>query len=639
MLSYATYFFSERTFEGSWSNPNVPVLVFKDHSLPGFSVQNHGGPVASGTPVQLLFWGDWWNSDEASARRNLYIRRVQDLLASHYFSELVQYGIAKPTWRGAKIVTEPKPPAAFNSNEDVQAVPDLIVDLIEDDVFPDPDDEKIAFVVFMAKGFTQSIGANGSHTKDYDYEFPWDKDWFWVAWVRFFGNPGAPGGDEDPESAIRTFSHELVEVLSDPELDGWYAGEPSNGEIGDAGATPGSGQKQTAWVNGAQVQAYWSNQYGATVIPIDRDYKARILGTIRPDSRVAEPGLFRPDPEDMKLCNLLPQCCLEQRDYHFTVVKQDETVRLRVETERYRQPQIAWNVEGTPVSADIILSLEVLAGTFEGRHPKFGPRAVQVKCTLLNNELTLKTTGTGANFDIQVTCAVTDGSIVGNLKTNVIATPAISVGFVGAELTDDPDYKRQRDACNKALSDMLKKAGLGKSQKAKIGDPVEFGPAILSDLPAYARLQEYGNARRAVDLSRMAHAFLPPEAATAVRSALVADVPALQAALARHQAPDDGPTDPGTPEICIQIQVHNPHHLPLGGTVDLEFRPQEGGETKNVKGVDASKDIKVSGLQRTPRGIYKVTVTPTDVFKPTAQFVTIPASGFDTVEFIVDRGK
>ena len=117
------------------------------------------------------------------------------------------------------------------------------------------------------------------------------------------------------------------------------------------------------------------------------------------------------------------------------------------------------SVEGTPVSANIVLSLEVLAGTFDGRHPKFGPRTVQVQCTVLNNELTLKTTGTGANFDIQVTCAVTDGSIVGNLKTNVIATPAISVGFVGAELTDDPDYKRQRDACNKALSDLFKKAG------------------------------------------------------------------------------------------------------------------------------------------------------------------------------------
>ncbi len=147
------------------------------------------------------------------------------------------------------------------------------------------------------------------------------------------------------------------------------------------------------------------------------------------------------------------------------------------------------------------------------------------------------------------------------------------------------------------------------------------------------------DARRAVDLSRMANAFLPPEAATAVRSALVADVPALQAALARRQAPDDGTTEPGTPGVCIQIRVHNPQHLPLGGTVDLEFRPQEGGETKIVKRVDASKDINVGGLQRTPRGIYQVTVTPTDVFKPTAQFVTIPASGFDTVEFIIDRGK
>jgi len=534
-LSAATYIFSERTFQSAWSHPDVPVLVFADHSLPGFSVQNHGGPVGSGIPVELLFWGDWWNSADGIARRDLYITRVQALLASDYFSELVQYGIAKPRWRGAKVVTEPEPRSSFNSQGDVQSVPDLIVDLLEDDVFPDPDDEKIAFVVFMAKGFTQSIGANGSHTKDYDYEFPWDKDWFWVAWVRFFGNPGAPGPDEDPESAIRTFSHELVEMLSDPELDGWYTGQPGNGEIGDAAATPGSGQKQTAWVNGALVQAYWSNQYGATVIPIDRDYKARILGTIRLDHRESVKGTYRPDPEDTKLCELLPQCCLEERDYKFTIVKRDETVRLRIETERYRQPQIAWAVEGKPVPADTLLSLDVIAGTFVGHHAKFGPKTVQVTCKLLNNELTLQTIGTEANFDIQVTCAVTDGSIVGNIKTNVIAAPAITVGFVGAELTDDPDYIRQRDACDKALTDMLKKAGLGKSRKAKVGDPVEFGPAILADIPAYARLKQYGLARRAVDLARMAHAFLPTEMATAVTAALVSDVPALQGALARRK--------------------------------------------------------------------------------------------------------
>ena len=36
--------------------------------------------------------------------------------------------------------------------------------------------------------------------------------------------------------------------------------------------------------------------------------------------------------------------------------------------------------------------------------------------------------------------------------------------------------------------------------------------------------------------------------------------------------------------------------------------------------------------------VYQVTVTPTDVFKPTSQFLTIPASGFNTVDFVIDKG-
>ena len=55
-----------------------------------------------------------------------------------------------------------------------------------------------------------------------------------------------------------------------------------------------------------------------------------------------------------------------------------------------------------------------------------------------------------------------------------------------------------------------------------------------------------------------------------------------------------------------------------------------------VKAADASKDIDVLGLQRYPQvQLYEVTVTPTDVFKPTSQFVKIPPSGFNTVEFVI----
>jgi hypothetical protein len=91
-------------------------------------------------------------------------------------------------------------------------------------------------------------------------------------------------------------------------------------------------------------------------------------------------------------------------------------------------------------------------------------------------------------------------------------------------------------------------------------------------------------------------------------------------------------------DICIRITVQNPQGQSLGGTVDLEFQPHDSGETVNVKGQDASKEIDVSGLQRTPVGLYQLTVTPTDVFTPVSQFVTIPASGSIAVTVVIDKG-
>jgi hypothetical protein len=525
--SYTTYLFGEQVLQSSWSHPNVPVLVFADSILPGFPVQNHGGPGGSGLGVELLFWGDWWNSPEGSARRILIETRAQTLLNTDYFSELKQYGIERPHWRGAKIVTRPNPPTAFNSKADYHVVPDLIDSLIDDDVYPDPDDERIASLVFMPKGFVENTGNNGAHTSDYNAEL-FDRDYFYVAWIRSFG----PETGEDPEDTLRTMSHELVELLSDPEATTWYAGNtPDGAEIGDAAVSNGpNGQKQTAWVSGVHVQAYWSNQYGATVIPIDRDYQARIRGTIKLDKRAVENGTFKPDPQDSRLCNLLPQCCLAAKDYKYSIVKRDEVVHLSIETQRYRIPQLAWTVGGIPITFNTTLSLDVIAGTFAAQHSHFGPRTVSVQCQLQNNELTLRTVGTDANFDIAVSCSVTDGSIVGNVRTNVIAKPILTIGFVGAELTVDSDYEHQRAECEKAAAKMFKDMPQTKAT-VKIGDPVEFSPTVLAELPAYARVQQYDRARRAVSLSQMAYASLPKETAKALTASLLHDVPALQAAI------------------------------------------------------------------------------------------------------------
>lgn len=529
--SYTTYLFGEQALQSSWSHPNVPVLVFADSILPGFSVQNHGGPGGSGLGVELLFWGDWWNSPEGSGRRALIESRAQTLLNTDYFSELKQYGIERPHWRGSLIVTRPGPPGAFNSSGDYQVVPDLIDSLIDDNVYPDPDDERIASLVFMPKGFVENTGNNGAHTFDFNQDFL-ERDYFYVGWIRSFG----PETGDDPEDALRTMSHELVELLSDPESSTWYAGNSANGgEIGDAAVSNGpKGQKQTAWVSGVHVQAYWSNQYGATVIPIDRDYRARIVGTIKLDKRTVENGIFRPDPEESHLCGVLPQCCLNQKDYKYTIVHRDETVRLRIETQRYRMPVLAWTVEGKPVTANTTLSLDVFAGSFTKQHSQFVEKTVLVRCELQNNELVLHTVGTDDNFDITVGCSVTDGSFVGNIRTNVIAKPFLDIGFVGEELTLDPEYEHQRSECIKAAAKLFGKVAQEKPHLPKIGDPVEFNPTVLAELPAYARVDQYQRARRAIALSRAAYASLPTDTAQALTASLLRDVPALQAAIAAN---------------------------------------------------------------------------------------------------------
>jgi hypothetical protein len=519
-----TLFWDEHTFTGSWSHPNVPLLIFADNVLPAASVSFHGGPIGTGLPVQLVFWGAWWSSIEGTARRVLLTSRVQALLASDYFSELEQYGIARPTWRGGLVVTRPVAPAAFNSDEDTRQVPDLIDALIDDDVFPDPDDGRIAFVVLMPKGFTQTIGANGAHTYGSDYEFPFDTDSFWVAWVRYFD----PAAGEDPESTIQTVSHELVEMFTDPEDDGWYADPAETGELSDAGVSPGVG-KQTAWVSGVHVQSYWSNRHSATVIPIDRDYAARIAGRMRLNStKVLDSGTFRPEPGELALCHLVPECCIEDRDYTWNLVGRDEVVTLRVETTRFRQPKVVWTIEGGEITGAGTITVTTQTQRFTGRDPSFATSNVDIRFQISDAGLELRTVGTNANFDLTVGCRVTDDSITGRVATNVTATPSTVVGFVGAEVVLDPFYMRAHQACGDAARAFFKAHERELQHTPLPGEPVELAAGVIAALPAYARLDQYLLSRRALALTRLAAATLPADAARSYLAATRRRIPILQ---------------------------------------------------------------------------------------------------------------
>lgn len=89
-----------------------------------------------------------------------------------------------------------------------------------------------------------------------------------------------------------------------------------------------------------------------------------------------------------------------------------------------------------------------------------------------------------------------------------------------------------------------------------------------------------------------------------------------------------------TQDVAVRLRIVDFQGHPLTGTVDIEFEPQGGaGQTLEVKGANASGEIDVTGLSRISPAVYKITVTPTTVFAPAAQFVMIPPSGFKTVVF------
>lgn len=90
-------------------------------------------------------------------------------------------------------------------------------------------------------------------------------------------------------------------------------------------------------------------------------------------------------------------------------------------------------------------------------------------------------------------------------------------------------------------------------------------------------------------------------------------------------------------EICLRLEVLNPQHQPLGGTVDVACKLQNESDAFYIHAADASHNIDVRGLKRDASHPYEVTVTPTGTTLVATQVATVPAVGFATVQFIIDK--
>ncbi len=89
---------------------------------------------------------------------------------------------------------------------------------------------------------------------------------------------------------------------------------------------------------------------------------------------------------------------------------------------------------------------------------------------------------------------------------------------------------------------------------------------------------------------------------------------------------------------ALKIRILDAQRNFLGGLADIRLEHMRlASELRELKDVDVSQEVAVTGLKRAPEGFYKVIVRLSDPFQQQGQFVNIPASGSAMLEFVFDR--
>jgi hypothetical protein len=248
-------------------NPNGP------GAQPGTNFVDNGGKKLSAPWLLPIFWGsDWPANSPTHPSIDQVVAGVREIVSSPYESALSQWGVGRAEmyggWPGRTIsILNEEPPNPFTVND----VLSFIIRNMNNGIVAEPDDSDpidTVYCVFMPYTAThddppgfQIIGENfwAQWTEGYSFPFDWSNSKHaYFMWV----------GGRTLDDYTTVFSHELVEILTCPEGDGIVAGPGTPG-------CPPTGDCQIGdvctgicdFLNGAKVQAYWSQSNNACVIP------------------------------------------------------------------------------------------------------------------------------------------------------------------------------------------------------------------------------------------------------------------------------------------------------------------------------------------------------------------------------------
>lgn len=213
-------------------------------------VSDGGGRRFGGARVNVVFWGsEWLSNPQPSPSINDILSDIENILTSSYFDALSQYGVYDAPGGFASFVN------AWVDHRDVPPYQFTTVDINYEAWLmmtsgPIDDGSSTLVCVIMPPSATPNANDRGAHDRSLQPNF----NWIPTMWIKF----------NSRSQISSTFSHEMVEILTDPDGDGIQL-EPTSrtswNEIGDVC------NNINGLLNGVSVQSYWSARDSACVIP------------------------------------------------------------------------------------------------------------------------------------------------------------------------------------------------------------------------------------------------------------------------------------------------------------------------------------------------------------------------------------
>jgi hypothetical protein len=272
----------------------VPTIIYKP--VFGIETQSQGnGETGIQPQIYLTFWGQYWQGAVGASQVPLIQNAASQIISSQFPSLLSQYGADVRNMTIAKTafyIKNNSDPTGFDPKDDVG---DVVSTLIDNGTFPESDadpltdqddgqgnDHSRIYVVvtppncFSNKGIT--LTGENAVTSDTDLDFGTippsiDSDDIGQCWVSSGSNGGAPGTGTVPtgptgalDQFSLNFSHELAELMSDWDQEGFEVNTPSGAPNNPTGASTAqigdlAGVSYSFRLsNGVDVQALWSKQ-------------------------------------------------------------------------------------------------------------------------------------------------------------------------------------------------------------------------------------------------------------------------------------------------------------------------------------------------------------------------------------------